>query len=312
MERRIGEADTEAERQVESALAEVKIWHGKDIRYTPIHGGFSNSNWRVRIHGEDNTFFVKMPGQGTEMFIDRNAAAEAGRRAYRLGIGPRTYDYLRDRGIEVTDFLDGCRQCTTRDFHSRQVRAKTIDLYRAFNESGPLGLTKTVFDMIDEHVSQLRQLGGDFPADFAWLCRQYEQARQALEASGLDIVPCYNDPTPANFLMAPDGTITIVDFEYASNNDRCYDLAIWCGEMFFSDAVLDEVIEAYFGRVEKAIQARMFVYRMLADFKWSTWAMIQKQISSIDFDFYKFGAWKQMRMRATLQDPRWTSSLETL
>lgn len=308
----MGEAETEAERQLESVLAEVKIWWGKGIRYSPIYGGFSNSNWRVRIEGEPNAFFVKMPGQGTEMFIDRSAASEASRRAHSLGIGPRPYDYLSARGIEITDFLEGCRTCTTRDFHSPEVRARTIDLYRTFNNSGQLSLTKTIFDMIDEHIAQLRQLGGDFPADFDRLCQQYRQARQALEASGLDVVPCYNDPTPANFLMAQDGTITIVDFEYASNNDRCYDLAIWCGEMFFSDAVLDDVIEAYFGRVETKMQARMFVYRMLADLKWSTWAMIQKEMSSIDFDFYKFGAWKQMRMRATLQDPRWDRSLHAL
>src|SRR5206468_297620 len=125
-------------------------------------------------------------------------------------------------------------------------------------------------------------------------------------------VPCYNDPAPANFLIANDRSILVVDYEYASNNDRCYDLAVWCGEMFFSRQVEDEVIENYFGRVDSRTQSRMFLYRVLGDLKWSAWAMIQNSISPLDFDFCKFGAWKQMRLRAAIQDPRWALSLSSV
>ncbi|HWK63664.1 MAG TPA: phosphotransferase [Rhizobiaceae bacterium] len=312
MERKIGEAGSPAERELEKSLSCVQAWRGKDIYYRPIFGGFSNSNWHVRIAGERNAFFVKMPGPGTEKFIDRSASLEASRRAYMLGIGPRPYDYLADLGVEICDFVEGSRPCTLRDFHVPEVRNRTIALYRAFNNCAPLGLSKTVFDMIEEHIVQLRELGGRLSHDFQPLHGQYKRARSALEASGLDIVPCYNDPAPANFLIDKGGKITIVDFEYASNNDRCFDLATWCGEMFLSDEQQDEAIEHYFGRVEAAIRARMFAYRMLGDFKWSLWAMIQMKVSTIDFDFYKFGMWKLMRLRSAIRDPRWSKVLASL
>lgn len=311
-EKPIGAGIRPDERELEAALAEVESWRDKKILYTPVFGGFSNSNWRVRTVEDSRTYFVKLPGRGTEQFIDRSAASEASRRAFELGLGPRTYDYLSHRGVEIADFVEGRRPCTIRDFRDGRVRAKAISLYRAFNGSPLLGLTKTVFDMIEEHLDQLRRLDVRLPADFRAIYDQYVLARSALEAAGLDLVPCYNDPAPANFLIADDGSILIVDYEYASNNDRCYDLAVWCGEMFFSAQTEIEIIESYFGRMDPAIQARIFLYRMLGDLKWSAWAMIQNCMSPLDFDFFKFGALKQMRALAALQDPRWKRALESL
>lgn len=312
MERKCGEGHSPSERQLETMLSMVPAWQGRDIYYRPIFGGFSNSNWHVRIGGERQTFFLKMPGPGTEKFIDRSASLEAGRRAHLLGIGPRIYNDLSGRGVEICDFVERSRPCTTRDFHSAEIRTRTINLFRTFNDSAPLALTKTLFDMIEEHIVQLRELGGTFSHDFPAIHAKYRSARAALEASGLDIVPCYNDPAPANFLLTEDGRIIIVDLEYASNNDRCCDLATWCGEMLLTDAMQDEAIECYFGHVEASIKARMLVYQMLGDLKWSLWCMIQNITSSIDFDFYKYGAWKQMRLRSILQNPYWDRALTSL
>ena len=312
-----GRPATAAERELEAALDAVEPWRGRVLAYAPVPGGISNVNWRVAVAGEAGTFFLKMPGRGTEMFVDRAAALAASRRAHALGIGPHVYEYLAGRGIEINDFMIGRRPCTNADFQDRDVRAAVVAAYRTLHGSGHgsghgaglLPLTKTVFDMIDEHVEQARSLGGAFPADAAWLFKQVALARAALEASGLDLVPCFNDPMPGNFMLGADKSVMLIDYEYASNNDRCYDLAIWCGEMFFPDAIEDEVIEGAFGRVDPRMKARLMIHRALADMKWATWAMVQRQVSALDFDFFKYGTWKHMRARAVMRDPRWVEAL---
>ncbi|WP_029356616.1 choline/ethanolamine kinase family protein [Bosea sp. 117] len=308
---RLGMASTEAERDIEAAIAAVRPWHGRQIGYRPVLGGISNTNWRVEVEGY-GVYFVKIPGRGTEMFIDRNVAAAAGRQAEMLGIGPCTFDHLADRGIEITEFLDDCRPSTNRDFADSGVRAEVVRVYRLLHEAPLLPLTKTVFDMIDEHKRQVAELGGAVPADFTWLDRQYAMARSAMEAAGLDLVPSFNDPMPGNFLMRGDGSILLIDFEYASNNDRMYDLAIWSGEMFFSEPVERELIEIYYGRCTEQLYARLAVHKALADIKWSTWAMVQNRVSALDFDFYKYGIWKYMRARSIIQDTRWPAFLKAL
>jgi thiamine kinase-like enzyme len=306
----LGTAATEAERDIEAALLAVEPWQGRRLRYRPVLGGISNANWRVEVDGD--AYFVKIPGRGTEMFIDRGSAAAASRQAEAIGIGPRTFPYLEHRGVEIAEFVEGRRPSTHRDFADLEVRTAALRVYHRFHDAAALPMTKTVFDMIDEHREQVARLGGAIPADFAWLDRQYRLARAALEASGLDLVPCFNDPMPGNFLIADDKSIILIDYEYASNNDRLYDLGIWSGEMFFSEAVEREIIETYFGRYDKALHARLIVHKALADIKWSTWAMVQNRISTLDFDFYKYGVWKQMRARAIIGDPRWPAHLKAL
>ncbi len=307
-----GAAMTEGERELEGALAAIVPWRGRIVGYAPISGGITNSNWRIEVAGEPGTFFLKMPGRGTEMFIDRNAALDASRRAQQIGIGPKIYEYLADRGIEINDFIEGRRACTNADFLDPAIRASAVAVYRTFNGSGRLPLTKTVFDMIDEHIEQARALGGSFPLDSAWLFKQYGLARAALEASGIDLVPCFNDPMPGNFMLGADKSIMLIDYEYASNNDRCYDLGIWCGEMFFTEAIEAEIIEAYFGRFDPRMKARLTVHKALADLKWSTWAMVQNRTSMLEFDFYKYGAWKHMRARSIMRDTRWHDYLRAV
>lgn len=308
----LGMARSDAERAVETVIVQVDAWKGRRLRYRPVAGGISNTNFRIEVEGDDLGYFLKIPGRGTEMFIDRKAAAAASRQAEAIGIGPKTFDYLDHIDIEIAEFIDGRRPSTHRDFADPAIRAEAVRVYRRFHEAPPLPLTKTVFDMIEEHYRQVRELDGYWPDDHEWLYRAYLQARAALEASGLDLVPCFNDPMPGNFLIGEDKSIRLIDFEYASNNERLYDLAIWSGEMFFSEDTDCEIIEEYFGRYDKACHARFIVHKAVADIKWSTWAMVQNRISTLDFDFYKYGIWKHMRARSIIHDPRWPLFLKAL
>ena len=313
MERTLGEAATPAAHDLEDAVRRVPAWHGRALQYAPVSGGISNANWRVSVEGLAGRFFVKIPGKGTEMFIDRAAAMDASRKAAGLGIGPRVYDDLASDGIEISDFIEGRRSCTHADFRDAGRCRTVLDIYRRLHGGESLILTKTVFDMIDEHVEQVRVLGGWVPADHLELNAQYRRARAALEASGLDLVPCFNDPMAGNFMLdEADGSIMLIDYEYASNNDRCYDLGIWFGEMFFDEPTELALIEHYFGRAEPAIVARVMLHKMLADLKWATWSMVQQKISALDFDFFKYGTWKHMRARALLRDPRWETWLRSV
>jgi thiamine kinase-like enzyme len=308
----LGMAGSDAERTLEAAIVQVEPWKGRGLSYHTVSGGISNTNFRVEVEGDALEYFLKIPGRGTEMFIDRKAARAASKQAEALGIGPRTFDYLDHMDIEMSEFLADRRASTHRDFVDPAFRAAAVRIYRRFHEAPPLPLTKTVFDMIEEHYAQVKQLGGYWSEDHAWLYRQYMQARAALEAAGLDLVPCFNDPMPGNFLVGDDKSIKLIDFEYASNNERLYDLAIWSGEHFFSEDVDQEIIEEYFGRYDKRWHARFLVHKVLADIKWAAWSMVQNRISTLDFDFYKYGIWKHMRARSIIHDPRWPFFLKAL
>lgn len=312
IERSLGEAETTEQQAVEAAIARVPAWQGKNAHYARIVGGISNSNWRVAVEGDQQRYFLKIPGAGTEMFVDRLAANEAARLAHELGLGPEVVYFDPSDGLEVAELLEGYVACTNAEFQKREIQLAAVDCYRRFHAGDGLGLTKTIFDMIDEHVEQVQELGGSRPEDWPWLTRLYDNARAAFMASGLDMAPCFNDPMPGNFLIKPGEPMKLVDYEFASMNERSYELGVWLGEMFFTEDVAAELIEAYAGELRPDFLARVIVMRALADIKWATWAMVQEQISRLDFDFHKYGAWKYMRARAVMHDPRWERWLRTI
>ncbi|WP_284945692.1 choline/ethanolamine kinase family protein [Acidisoma cladoniae] len=312
MERSLGEATTAAERDLEAAISRVSPWQGHRLRYRSVSGGINNANWRVWVDDDPATFFVKIPGKGTEMFVDRAVAMHASRQAADLGIGPRVYDFLAADGIEISDFVETRRSCTHADFRNLTLSRTAIDCYRTLHGGAMLSQTKTVFDRIDETHEQVRMLGGWQPPDFLKLDHQYRRARAALEASGLDLVPCFNDPMAGNFMTDDAGTIMMIDYEFASNNDRCYDLGVWFAEMFFDEPTERALIAHYFGRADPAIVARVTVHQALADLTWAAWSMVQLKMSVLDFDFFKYGVWRYRRARAVLDDPRWDGWLKAV
>lgn len=308
----LGEGISPDELALESVAKSIPQWRGHEIRYGPVSGGLSNSNWVVSVPNDQRRYFVKIPGKGTEIFVNRSVANATARHAHAAGLGPEVIYFDDVSGIEVCEFLDGYRPSTNADFLDQNFCRRVVDIYKALHAEVPVNLSKTIFDMIDEHYEQIHELNAPTPADFDWLTRQYRDVKAAFASSGIDIVQCFNDPMPGNFLVGASRDIKLIDYEFSSGNERTYDLAVWFGEMFFAEDTSAALAECYFGaRTDKHL-ARINTMRSLADLKWACWSMIQCKISALNFDFYKYGAWKFMRARTLMHDPRWPLWLQKI
>lgn len=307
--RPIGSPRDESEKVVERFITQVDDWKNRDVHYAPVGGGLSNENWRVVVKGIVEEFFVKIPGAGTEAFVDRSAASDAARQAAEIGIAPKYVLFDPGSGIEVIEYLAQYRACTNGDLKRDDIVANILGMYKRLHESGPLGLTKTVFDMVEEHVSQADDLNARLPADFDFMYREYQAAKDAMLASGLDLVPCHNDPMPGNFLISVEQDMKVIDYEYSSNNERSYDVALIATEMFFDEPRTMSLIETVYGSTPTSTVSRVNVCRALADIKWGLWGCIKRELSrgEWDFDYQKYGLWKLSRARAKIADPRWGS-----
>ncbi|MDZ7600237.1 MAG: choline/ethanolamine kinase--aminoglycoside phosphotransferase, partial [Hoeflea sp.] len=108
MMKSLGSAEQPMENTIEALIREAPLFKGGvGMIYGPVSGGISNENWRVKHTQGAGDWFVKVPGNGTEMFIDRVTAMDASKKAAAAGLGPRVYDDLAGRGVEINDFLPG-------------------------------------------------------------------------------------------------------------------------------------------------------------------------------------------------------------
>lgn len=306
---------TATREQVQAALAAVPGWDKDRIKARPLVGGLLNSNWLVEYEGEK--YVMKVFGVGSENFVDRDLANKAAMQGGALGITPALKHYDPVSGAEMFAFLDGYRASTSGDFVRRDFLEGVVGLYRVFNSGDRLPVTKDVFAMTDEHIEQGDQVGAIRPADYPWLLHQYQRAKAAFMASGLDLAPCHNDPMPGNFMvrMSEDDRITdmkLIDFEFSSNNERAYELGVFVGEVFVDEEDMLPLVEQYYGSARDDLIARVWVQRAVADMKWGSWAVQQRQLSEWDFDYQKYGIWKYARARAVMDDPRWNDWLRRI
>ena len=113
---------------------------------------------------------------------------------------------------------------------------------------------------------------------------------------------CNNDLLAANFIDDGD-RLWIIDFEYAGNNDPCFELGnIWSESNLVPDQ-LDELISHYYGRERPHLVARARLLGLMSKYGWTLWASIQDANSTLDFDFWEWGMEKYDRAVEEFDSP---------
>jgi hypothetical protein len=138
---------------------------GLDISYEPVLGGITNPNYKVTVDGK--SYFMKIPGAGTDAFIDRKNCHIANIIAAKVGIGPATVYFFEDTGVEVWDWVDGIRPMNFGDVYNNEIFLKTTVLLRPFNDYTELKLplTQTAFEQTFTMLRMARELNAYIPPE---------------------------------------------------------------------------------------------------------------------------------------------------
>lgn len=277
---------------VRDAIEQAAIWQGQVVTAQPLSGGLTNENWKI-IDESLTPYFLKVPGKGTG-FIDRANVNAGTLRASALGIGANVYEFSVESGIEITEFLDGWDTCTTTSLRMQEQGIQAMDIYRKLHSSDVFDNTNTLFDQIDQHLEQVDSMSVDLPDWVHGLIDEYRDVKARFLASGLDIVPCHNDPMPGNF-MVKNHQMRIIDFDFCGNNEESCEVALFLAEMFYDDEEMMPLLEEYFGTVDACRLARVQAARVIGDVKWGLWGIINSIVRDVVFDYWKYGIWKLMR-----------------
>jgi thiamine kinase-like enzyme len=306
---RIGEATNPAELAVEAAIAKIAPWRGKDVSYERINGGITNLNWKVRLAEQGAVYFMKIPGAKTDVFIDRKAAYEAAIKVAATGHAPKLIHYIEEDEIEVHEFLETFRSCNVSDLLDATIRANVVRAYRDIHATQSFSLRKTGYEQLAERLAQVKAYGGHLPRDLDYLSWQCRRAEQAVGASGVSLCACNNDGYVANYMVDAGKNVKIIDWEYGSNNDPYWDLAMLSLENFFTRSTIREMLEIHDGASRSATEARVLLYMGVAAVTWALWAALQASISSLPFDFAKYSDLLFLRARQAMRAPIWEEAL---
>ena len=270
-----------------------------DRQIMPLSGGLTNQNYLVTAPA--GRFVVRVSSKDAELLsIDRRVEYENSRLAAAAGVGAPVVAYLPGDGVLVVGYLEG-RTLQDTDFDEPEMIGRVAQACRRLH-SGPRFVSD--FDMMTIHRRYLRlvtERGFRIPPDYLDYQEAVGRIEDALAVRREPTVPCNNDLLAGNFI--DNGSkIWIIDYEYAGNNDPCFELGNLASECHLSLDQLAELVSAYYGTLLRNKIARARLHGMMSNYGWTLWASIQDATSEIDFDFWAWGTAKYEAARAAFAD----------
>jgi thiamine kinase-like enzyme len=271
-------------------------------------GGLTNLVYRV------GDACLRIPGKGTEEYINRANEAVAAREAAKAGVSPQVLHFDDATGVMVTRFVDGAVTMSPERFRTRPGSpARAGEAFRKLHTSGAVFPFRfELFAMIDDYLKILSTKDVALPAGYHDVVREAAGVRSALAAHPLPNVACHCDPLCENFLDT--GTrMWIVDWEYSGMNDPMWDLGDLSVEGGFDAAQDEEMMRAYFGGEPSAHdRGRVVIYKAMCDLLWTLWGLIQLANNNPADDFRAYADGRFARCRALMETPDFARHLASV
>ena len=266
-------------------------------------GGLTNLVHLVEL-GE-RRLILRIPGAGTEAYIDRAVEIHNARAAERAGVSARVIWADPETGIMITEAIPGIVTMTPELFASREGAAARAGraLARLHGSGESFEFRFELFGMIEEYLGVLAGKDAELPAGYHEVVAAAGPVKEALAARPAPLAPCHCDPLSENFL--DDGErMWIVDWEYSGMNDPLWDLGDLAVEARMSPALEEEMLRAYFGGPPGPAQrGRVVIYKAMCDLLWTLWGLIQHADGNPAEDFWAYSIERFERCKALMNDP---------
>jgi len=277
--------ETTAADDLDGVFDQVPSIAARPRTVTELPGGLTNRNFKIST--VNGTFVARVASGGSELLaIDRQNEYRNSMRAAAAGVGAPVIDYQPSVSVLVLGFLEG-RTLANADVADpdrlRRIARACRQLHGAERFDGDFDM----FEIQRRYRSVVAERGIAIPAGYDDLMDKFDAAAQALAVGDEGTVPCNNDLLAANFIENGE-KIWLIDYEYAGNNDACFELGNIWGECQLPDEALAALVAEYYGRPLRNKIARATLLGLAGKYGWTLWGAIQAAVSPIDFDFWSW------------------------
>lgn len=238
----------------------------------PLKQGLTNLSCHFAT--DDGEWVYRHPGIGTELIIDREAEREGLLTARQLGLDDTFVFTNPKRGWKISRFVPNAKNL---DAHDDDQLKEAMAYARRLHECG--ASVERSFSFYEEGKGYERKAIERGPIDAA---DYWEMSRQADELNGLLLtdsgkpVLCHNDFFGLNFLVAEDGKVSLIDWEYAGMSDYANDFGTFSVCEQLSEEEMRRALTYYFEREPTDAEWRHNLGQVgMAGWCWYAWCMLK-------------------------------------
>lgn len=272
-------------------------WKGVDVRITELKGGITNKLYRVRSEKGDHT--VRIYGDKTDLFIDRDYEVRAQREMAGIGVTSDVVKYMPDKGVTIVEFIGDSIVLTNDHFLDKTLHPAIVDPIRRIHKSG-VKLDKIFNPLVEvrKMASILDGLDASYPEfDIAGVIERLGRLDEVIAIPEDRYTACHNDLLADNFILIDedarrkwDFPMYLIDWEYAGMAPRFYDVADMFQEILAPRDAEKRIVREYAdaGEFDRDLYY-IDLFKPFPDIYWFLWSLIQLNISKIEFDYYNYG-----------------------
>ncbi|MCW2647070.1 MAG: biosynthesis choline kinase [Pseudonocardiales bacterium] len=293
---------------LDAAMDRMSEFRGLSRYVERVPGGLTNRIYKVSPSSGRTVVARLSSGKSDLLAIDRSAECHNAKAAAQAGVGPRVIACEPAEGVAIVEWING-RTFEPADLDDSaqlaRVAATCVRLHngpRFANDFDMFAIQRGYLAVVTERRFRL-------PERYLSFQPRVEIIRAALEVRAAGTVPCHNDLLAAN-IMDDGKQIWFIDYEYAGNNDPCFELGnIWSESNLGVDR-LEELVSGYYGYASPAKLARARLLALMSKYGWTLWASIQDAVSEVEFDFWSWGLEKYERAVAEFDGPEFSRLID--
>ncbi len=245
----------------------------RDIRC--LKSGMTNQSFLFQVQGTH--YLCRIPGPGTELLINRRQEKNVYDVVAPLGITEHVIYFDGETGYKISEFLEGSRNA---DPANPQDMRQCMALLRQFHNTG-LQVDHD-FDL-RERISFYEKLcynQGSIPFDdYDMVSEWMDELLKLLGKQRREKVLAHIDSVADNFLFLPDGSIRLIDWEYAGMCDPLIDVAMCAIYSYYTLEQGYDLLRTYLGKEPtRKEQLVFYAYMGLGGFLWALWAVYKANI----------------------------------
>lgn len=254
----------------------------KFISVTPLSGGVTNTTYEL-IARSGKKYAVRIPGKGTNEYINRPDEMNNISRVNPLGIMPKVTCADPQTGILIMDFVENSQACSMEDFYNERALQRICHLLSTVHASGIKFDNEFDIPVTQEMYRQhLKEIGGITPEILQREEKRMDEWMQYLfREYPKKLVPCHIDPKLNNFLKK-GRQLYLIDWEYSGMADLYFELANFALTNNLTAEEEKIFIEAYCKASGiEFIREKYLLYKFATDYLWIYWHLIKCQQNSM-------------------------------
>lgn len=276
-------------------------------------GAFSSLTNKVfPVRWDAQPAVLRLPGPGTDSWIDRDCELANQAAAHRAELAPEVLAGWPD-GVLVTARVPGRAFPSGCDLGVRELRLAARLLAGVHESRMALAGKCDPVARLDRYLGVLdAAVPPKWPgrATMAELRRLVEPLHLVTSAAiigqGVEAVPCHGDPWPGNIVgWDPDLPLTkllLIDWEFSGMGDPAWDLANFIVESSLNCGQREAFLDAYGSqRADPRCDATRIEAQLAAcDALWAAWALLQLAFENCADDFLAYALRRAAAARARL------------